>query len=217
MCPSPIRERRSCQLADVLQAGTPLYLSQPGSYYWFRYLADSQTFYIQYNRCANDPKLPFSDFVRKAMMDADAHAATHTVRRVIVDLRLNGGGDSSVIGPLKKALASRAKTLGPVYALIGAATFSSGLMAAVDLRDDLHATLVGSAPGEKLNSYGEVMTFTLPNSKLVVQYSTKYFRLAKAGGPADLNPDIAAPPTLADALTGRDAALEAATAAALKQ
>ncbi len=198
------------KLADVMHVETPLYLSQSNSYYWYRYLPESQTFYIQYNRCADDPKLRFSDFVRMAMADADMHAAQHGVRRMVIDLRLNGGGDSRVLAPLKKALAARAKKLGPVYGLIGPGTFSSGLMAAIDLRNDLHATLVGSPSAEKLNSYGEVMSFTLPNSKLVVQYSTKYFHLAKEGQPDLLIPDIPAPPTFADALTGRDAALEAA-------
>lgn len=195
---------------DVMHVDAPLYLSQPNSYYWYRYLPDSQTFYIQYNRCTNDPKLPFSEFVRMAMADADMHAAEHGVRRVVIDLRLNGGGDSRVLGPLKKALAARAKKLGPVYGLVGGATFSSGLDAAIDLRNDLHATLVGSPSSERLNSYGEVMSFTLPNSKLVVQYSTKYFRGAKEGQPDELIPDIPAPPTFADAMTGKDSALDAA-------
>jgi hypothetical protein len=200
-------------MTDVLRVPTPLYRSQPGSYYWYRYLGDSQTFYIQYNRCQNDPKLPFADFVRAAMTEADAKAAAHMVRRVVVDLRLNGGGDSRVLAPLKKALASRAKSLGPLYVLIGGGTFSSALIAAIDLHDDLHATLVGSPTGEKPNSYGEVNTFTLPNSKLVVAFSTKYFRLAKEGDPPELDPGISASATFADALAGRDGALEAAIAA----
>jgi hypothetical protein len=86
-------------------------------------------------------------------------------------------------------------------------------MAAIEIHDDLHATLVGSPTGEKPNSYGEINTFTLPNSKLVVTFSTKYFRLVKEGDPPELDPGISAPPTLADALAGHDAALEAAIAA----
>jgi hypothetical protein len=89
-------------LADVLHVATPLYRSQPNSWYWYRYLEDSQTFYIQYNRCQNDTKLPFADFVRTAMAEADAKAAAHMVRRVVVDLRLNGGGSSRVLAPLKR-------------------------------------------------------------------------------------------------------------------
>ena len=60
--------------------------------------------------------------------------------------------------------------------------------------------------------YGELKLLTLPNSKLVVQYTTKYFG-SKADGPSTLKPDIAAPRTLADFLGGGDPALGAAIAA----
>jgi hypothetical protein len=200
-------------LSEVLHVPTPLYLSNRSLYYWFRYLPDSQTFYIQYNQCANDPKLPFVNFVRTAMAELDSKAADHKIQRVVIDLRLNGGGNSRVIAPLKSALQARAKTIGKPYVLMGGFTFSSALMAASDLREEAHAILVGSPPGENLNSYGEIDTFELPNSKLKVTFSTKYFQLGKAGAPPGLNPDISAPPTLADAIAGRDAALEAAITA----
>jgi hypothetical protein len=57
--------------------------------------------------------------------------------------------------------------------------------------------------------YGEVLTITLPNSKLVVRYTTKGSR-AKEGEPPTLTPDIAAPLKLADFLAGSDPALDAA-------
>jgi len=196
-------------MAEGLHTPVPLFRSQPGKDYWHWYLADSQTLFIQYNACRNDPKLPFSEFARQVLSEAGAHPP----KRVVIDLRQNGGGDSRVIGPLKSGLASRLKAIGPVYVLIGPSTFSSALMNAIELRRALHATLVGEAAGEKPNSYGEVKLLTLPNSKVVVRYTTKYFALAKSGDPAALEPDLAAPHTLADALAGRDPALEAAIAA----
>lgn len=196
-------------LATAAHLAQPLYLSQRDSYYWYRYLPKSQTFYIQYNRCQNDPKHPFSAFVRAAMEDADAKAADHMVKRVVVDLRLNGGGDSRVVGPLKRALAARAKTLGPVYVLIGPYTFSSAQMAAIDFHNDLHATLVGSPTGEKPNGYGDIALIKLPNSKLTISFSTKFFRLVKGDAP-ELDPDIQVPLTIAGALSDRDEILEAA-------
>jgi hypothetical protein len=213
----PIDDPRKPRLGfrEALHIPTPLFLSNPKLYYWYRYLPDSQTFYIQYNRCANDPKLPFENFVRNAMVELDSKTAEHKVKRVVLDLRLNGGGSSRVIAPLKNALASRSKAIGAPYVLIGAFTFSSAVMAALDFRDDLHATLVGSSPGEYVNSYGEIDTITLPNSKLAVTFSTKYFHLAKEADGKDLKPSIPVPSTLTDALAGRDAALEAATAYAL--
>ena len=130
-------------LQEVLEPPVPLYRGQPGRLYWHRYLEDSATLFIQYNACANDPKLPFSEFSKAVMADADAHP----VKRVVVDLRANGGGDSRIINPLLSGLEQRRNRLGPVYVLIGANTFSSGADNAEELRRSLHATLAGEPTG----------------------------------------------------------------------
>ena len=96
-----------------------------------------------------------------------------------------------------------------LFVLTGPGTFSSGLMAAIDLKA-LDAVLVGEAPGEKLNSYGEVRSFTLSNSKLIVQYSTKFFRLSKDVKIETLEPELKVKRTVADFLAGRDPVLEVA-------
>ncbi len=201
--PNPQRQL----LTDTIHVPTPLFRSQPKAY-WYQYIEDSQTFYIQYNQCTNDPKLRFSEFAAKALADLDSHP----VKRVVIDLRQNGGGDSSIIAPLRRGLASRLKKIGPVYVIIGGNTFSSAELNAIDLRRILHARLVGEPTGGKPNSYGEIKTLTLPNSKLVVQYTSKWFG-SSHDGPAALQPDIPAPYSLADLIAGRDPALAAAIAA----
>jgi hypothetical protein len=85
-------------------------------------------------------------------------------------------------------------------------------MNAVELKDGLHATLIGEPTGGDAGGYGEVKTFTLPNSKLIVRYTSKYFGASKAG--SSLKPELAVPRTFIDELAGPDAALEAAIAAA---
>jgi C-terminal processing protease CtpA/Prc len=200
--------------ADALNVPTALFRKHQDSYYWYEHLPESKALYVQYNRCANDPQQPFSEFTKELFAFADAHP----VDRVVVDLRLNGGGNSQVIAPLISGLRSRPalSARGRLYAIIGRGTFSSGLLAAMNFRDDLHAILVGEPLGEKPNSYGEVRQLTLPNSQLVVQYSTKFFRLVANGDPPAYVPDVLAPRSLADALAGRDPALEAALAHALR-
>jgi len=192
---------------DALPIPLPLYRKQPGKYYWYEYLSDLQTLYIQYNVCENDPKLPFAEFTKAMFEYADAHP----IERAIVDLRLNGGGNSTVIKPLEKGLHARRalSRRGHLYTLIGPGTFSSGLWAAIDLRHK-GAILVGEPPGEKPNSYGEVKVLTLPNSHVGVRYSTKFFKLDKKNDASALAPDIFVPRPLADVLAGRDPVLEAA-------
>jgi hypothetical protein len=191
---------------DALHLPTPLFRKNPRRYYWYEYLADSKSLYLQYASCQNDPSQPFADFVRDFFAFADAHP----VDRVIVDLRSNGGGNSMVMRPLTAGLESRRKLRSRVLVLIGPETFSSAVLNAYDLQHELHARLLGEPTGEKPNSYGEVRSFQLPNSHLRVQYSVKFFRLLEDRDPAAFEPDIRVGRTLEDALAGRDPVLDAA-------
>jgi hypothetical protein len=128
-------------------------------------------------------------------------------------LRRNGGGDSHVIGPLKRGLTARRNKLGKFYVLIGPGTFSSAVDNAIELQRSLGAVFVGEPSGGKPSSYGEVKQVALPNSKLVVQYTSKWFGSHKDSEPGDLTPAIPAPRTLVDLIAERDPALTAALTA----
>ena len=193
---------------DALRVPMTLLRKQPNSNYWYEYLPDRRALYIQYNRCQNDPAQPFSEFAKGLFAFAD----TVPIERVIVDLRRNGGGDSRVIAPLMQGLQARSALSGRgrLFTLIGRSTFSSALMAAIDFRNRLQAILVGEPPGERPNSYGEVRLLTLPNSRIDVQYSTKFFRMMTDSDPLALMPDIVVGRTLAEAIAGRDPVLDRA-------
>jgi len=185
-------------------AKRPLYLSRRGEAYkdyWYEYLPEGKTLYIQYNACRNMKEQPFSAFVAEAMGVADGNGA----RKFVVDLRANGGGDSRVVGPLIGALKQRRAA---VYGLVGRNTFSSGFWAAQDLKRKLGAVLVGEAMGQKPNSYGEVRRFKLPHSGLVVRYSTQYWRLVKGSDPAQVEPDVRIDLQPADFPASRDPVME---------
>jgi len=191
-------------LTEGLHLATLLALSRPTQNYWHQFLPESQTCYIQFNACANDPQVPFKEFAKQVLADIDARAP----KKIVIDLRANSGGDSRIISPLEKGLAARLKTIEHIYVLIGPATFSSAVDNAVELRRSLKAILVGTDAGQGAGGYGEVKLLTLPNSKLVVQYTTKFFGAGKEFDA--LSPDLKAPRKLEDALAGRDTALEAA-------
>jgi len=191
---------------DVLHVPQALYRKEPLSYYWYEYLPDSRALYIQYNRCDNDSKFSFSQFTRGLFAFADSHY----VERVVIDLRFNGGGSNRVINPLIDGLKSRGSLRSHVYVLTGPSTFSAAVDAAVALRDEFHAVLVGETAGGRPNDYGNTKTLTLPNSQLKVQYSTQFFHMVKDGDPPALQPDIPTPLKLQDVLAGRDPVLDAA-------
>jgi hypothetical protein len=200
--------------ASALHIPVPLSQKHPNSYYWYEILPESRTLYIQYNRCENDPKLSMAAFTDQML----AAAESAPIDRAVVDLRFNPGGNSSVVGPLIHRLKSWSKVSGSghIYALIGRLTFSSGLMAAADFRNHLHAIIIGEQSGEMPDSYGEVRLLNLPNSHLTVRYTTRYFRLSGGTDKTTFGPDIPVSVSLEDFLAGRDPVLDAALQHPLK-
>jgi C-terminal processing protease CtpA/Prc len=199
----------STYLYKAMGVARPLRQTQPDKNYWYQFLDNSQTGYIEYRVCGNDPKLSFQEFAQATLADLDKH----NVSRVVIDLRENEGGHSKVIQPLIQGLKRRHQWKGHLFALIGPKTFSSAMMNAIELKMDAGAILVGEATGGKPDSYGEVDLLTLPNSKLVVGYTIKYFRAPKSMRMDAVYPDIPAALTIDDVLAGRDSGLAGATSA----
>ena len=77
--------------------------------------------------------------------------------------------------------------------LTSPATFSSGSWFAVVLRDNDLATVVGEPTGNAPSSYGDILRFQAPNSKLQFTVSHKYWqRPDPSRDPSDaLYPDFA--------------------------
>jgi hypothetical protein len=189
-------------------ASLPLHRQRSGENYWYTLLPDTGTLYFAYNRCQNAPET-FATVADRVLRLLDQGQAA----RLVVDVRHNAGGDSSVDDALIRGLESRSawRTRGRLFCLIGGETFSSGLWSANDLHK-LGAVLIGEPTGGKPNSYGNVRTFNLPSSGLLVQYSTTYFRLLQDSDPSSLFPELRLTPTIADYRAGRDPLLEAALA-----
>jgi hypothetical protein len=201
----PISTRRGIRFItpfDREPGKTPLYLRNPDLYYWREYLPDSKTLYLNYHRCADMPAQPFNRFAAALLKFMDQYP----VERVVIDLRLNGGGNSSTLDPMIAALSKRR---GKLFVLIGRRTFSSAVLNAVELKQEAKAILVGEPAGQRPNFYGEVETMILPYSRLRVNYSTRFFKTMN-GDPQTLTPDIEVEPSSSDYLSGRDPALERA-------
>lgn len=181
----------------------PLARRNREDWYWYEYLPETQTVYFQYDVCGNMDGLPFRKFNEGMFEFVDGS----DVERIVVDLRYNGGGNSTVLGPFLRELAARPEL--EVYTLIGRQTFSSALINAIQL-SEMGATLVGEPTGGRPNHYGEVRPFRLPNSGLPIYYATRYFREMEDGDPPSLEPDVPVRITIADQLAGVDAALEVA-------
>lgn len=130
--------------------------------------------------------------------------------KVVIDLRQNGGGDYNLgleylIRPLMKNGTINRK--GHLFVLIGPNTFSAAMSNAGQFRKLTNATLVGEPIGERPNSYQEPREFTLPNSHLIVRYSTRFYRFSD-GKDNVIAPDKEITTSWSDYKAGHDTALE---------
>lgn len=184
----------------------PLYLLNSEKRYWFEHAPERRLLYIAYNQCSEDPERPMDQFtgeIRRVLREG-------AVDRVVVDLRRNGGGDSRVLRPLVRLLAEAAENR-EIYVFIGAKTYSSAVLNAIELEQEAGAILVGSPTGGRPNHYGEVRELELPNLGATARYATKYFEIyeGEKGEQDAIFPDIEAPYSLAALIQKRDPAMEA--------
>ncbi len=154
--------------------------------YWYRYIPEDKILYFQYNNCVDRDiaqesgikdfqKYPdfemFSEGILKAI-------AENNIKKFVIDLRENTGGNSVLMSNLAHKLADIEKIKGKVFVIIGRKTFSSGVFAAVDLMNETNAIFYGEPTGGNVNGYGDLRTLILKNSKLQISYSTKYFSIS---------------------------------------
>lgn len=167
--------------------------------YYYATLLEGGELFIQYNVCADNPQMPVVDFAAAL----GEQLGENPPDKIIVDLRHNGGGNSEVINPLLELLERYGRQGSALYALIGAETFSSGVMDAMKLRD-MGATLVGEATGGVLG-FGELKIVALGEG-FTLCCSSVDFSSGQAHLP--LEPDVEAAQTLEDMLAGVDTAVE---------
>ena len=158
----------------------------------------------------------------KAVRDMFTEVKNRNIQHVAVDIRGNGGGNDAVIGEFFRYLdidsyktcglkwrlgffyipypANYTKNekvsdhlfKGDFYLLTSSGTFSSGMLYAQYVKDNHIGTIIGEAPGNDPNGYGEVVFFALPNSKIFMSVSTKHFvRADENAGTYLVEPDVA--------------------------
>ena len=170
-----------------------------GDHYRY-FMLTEDTLFLQYNSCSNDPAYPIGQFTSEVITSI----VTEKPKTLLLDLRFNGGGNSTLLQPLIREIASiQQRQPLSVYVLIGGGTFSSALMNAVQCKQRIHCTLVGTPTGGSINHYGEVKTQLLDMSGNTLHYSTKHFVMDKKTK-GSLQPDILVEQTLGDYLNGMD-------------
>jgi hypothetical protein len=179
----------------------PLFRQNMNDPFWFTYLEDINAVYVNFKKYDNlnrDADKLF-DFIEQKK-----------ATRLIVDLRFNGGGDFK---KGRRLLISRIKEnkeinqQGNLFVITGRRTFSAAMVNSIDFKKETNATIVGEPPGEKPNSYSENDEMKLPNSKLVISYSTRYYKFLDEDVEA-FQPDVRIDPNWNDYIQGRDAMMD---------
>ncbi|QTH72999.1 S41 family peptidase [Pseudoalteromonas xiamenensis] len=130
-------------------------------------------------------------------------------KNLVIDLRNSYGGDLYV-GLLWASILSSIDTIDWLkgsYTLISNKTFSAAMSNATQFKRLLNSTLVGQPTGARPNGFQDLGHFTLPNSKLVVTYSKRYYRFSDFDEKF-VSPDIEIVVSIEDLRSNRDSTLQ---------
>ena len=189
----------------------PLWLSKrpDSTFFWFEIIPGTRTGYAQINQVRNAPDEPLAGFTDRLLQFSD----TAQIDKLIIDLRLNRGGNGNLIKPLEKGLVKRPKvnSRGRLYVLMGRSTWSASQFFLNDMSQFSEATFVGEPSGSRGNAYGDSRQIKLPNSGITARASIYYWQDWHPEDPRKwIAPDIAAEMTFDDYASNRDPALAAA-------
>jgi hypothetical protein len=171
-------------------------------------LAHGHVVYLAYNTTTVDTSPVAARLMRLA--------SKPRVRRVVIDLRNNRGGDNRTYPPLIRALKKLKRRHKTIAVLAGRATFSAAANFMGDLETATRYLLVGEDSGGAPNLYGDVQPLDLPNTGLRVEIATTWWVKSKLGANdprVTFHPDIVEPPTAKSWFAGHDPALKAALTA----
>ena len=190
---------------DTAKQPTPLWLTDPQNKFWLRYLVDQQTLYVQLNQIGNKDNESMESFAKRLLETIDANP----VARLVVDLRLNRGGNGDFNRPILRALikANKVDQKGKLFVIIGRSTWSAAQFLVNNLEDYTEAIFVGEPTGGKRNSYGDSRRITLPNSGVTVRVSTLWWQEDERDKRQWKAPDLATELTFKDYENNVDPAL----------
>ena len=157
-----------------MREGNNLLTKDPENYYWYEYLEKTRTVYFQLNQIRDKEEHSLRAFCEELF----SFIKSHDVEALIIDIRLNNGGNNSLNQALVNHLVMNEKINKPgkLFTIIGRRTFSAAMNLASDLENNTATLFVGEPTGSRPNFYGEDNPFTLTNSKLNMSISNRYWQ-----------------------------------------
>jgi hypothetical protein len=187
----------------------PLWLENMDKQYWSADLPERSALYIQDRQVLDEKNgQSFAAFFQKMFQKIEQGR----YKTIVLDIRLNGGGDNTLFGSLEPNFKSipAFQSKGRFFVIIGRLTQSAAQNFTTFLEQNTKAIFVGEPTGESPNHYGDPDPIELPSSGISVNLSRKWWNDSVLGDHRPwTQPAIPAPLTLDDFRKGHDPALEA--------
>jgi len=187
---------------------TPYYLKNLDKIYYFEYLPATKTVYVRHSQIQDDPQEAIPVFYKKVFEFIDQH----DVERLVLDVRLNGGGNNYKNKPIITGIIESKKINQPgkLFVIIGRRTFSACQNLVNQLSNYTNALFVGEPTGENINFYGDNRRVELPKTKTPVYLSFAWWQdKAPWENASWLAPQLAVDMSFNDYKTNKDPVLDA--------
>lgn len=151
-------------------ADMPQFLRQYDKPFHTAWWPEQHMHYVQFRSNMDEPGHPIAAFTERV----EREILANNPRFIVLDLRLNQGGDLTKTASLMKRLAKLSDSIKHVYVLTSAWTFSAGnvSLALVKQHGGNKVTVIGEPAGDRVRIWAEGGSFELPNSKIRVGYAT---------------------------------------------
>jgi hypothetical protein len=189
------------------QRARPAFLARRNEPDWTATLVGGRVVYAAYNVTLGSSEA-LAQRVRRL-------ARGPAVRGIVLDLRHNPGGNNAAYSSLLDGLVRQER----VVVLISRTTFSAAANLLADLEARVPVRLAGEASGGSPNLVGDPSPLGLRVTGWTVNVGTIWWQKSTAGADDPrlaFEPDVRVPVRWADLAAGRDRALEAAVAEALR-
>ncbi len=157
-----------------VQDTIPLYLDQLEKIYSIKFLSKEKSVYVRLSQIQDDPSERMEDFYSRLFDFIEKE----DVRKLIIDVRLNGGGNNFKNRTLITKIIEH-KTInrvGHLFFIIGRRTFSACQNLVNEVHNYTNTIFVGEPTAENINFYGDVRQVTLPQSKVPVFLSYAWWQ-----------------------------------------
>ncbi len=181
----------------------PLYMKDLEKPLTLEWLEEQKAVYFGFHAVAENPNQPFQEFIASMEKMFEEKRAEN----LIIDMRLNGGGNTGLVQPLLDALIRNTKIGRPghLFIIIGRNTFSAAQNTVNMIETFTRATFVGEPTGSRPCFVGESTYIVMPYSKIRINCSSRYWQVIVSTDRRNwVQPQIAAELSFQDFAENRD-------------